>query len=1454
MDNSNNRQLFSDYTQFELRFYRRTTVALLFLCCFLGIALSNSCRAAVNIANYPILNSSNCNLNYAYVPSGGTVGASCNFNTQDQAYAACESYSSYLQSYSVSTGQIDWYGFECVQYWILQSPPGNTAFAVVTCVPYADCYNAPYVSATYTPWNPSGTFAFGSSACPSGQTRSTVPPYQCVAQPSCNSSGQCTETSLDAAKNNGPPLGCPVDSLYAGNPINTGSGNKFQRETDFIGGGNFPLRFERYYNSNPATTSSAFGSASNWRHTYERSIGSTCVNLSNCNLVVAYRHDGTAYSFTQINNLWEATVDVNLQLTQTANGGWQLTTEDASVETYNSSGQLQSIQNLHGALQTINQNTGTIPIVVTTITHSDGRTLVLTTDSANRIVQLQDPSGKLYAYNYDPVTGNLLSVTYPDTSTRSYLYNESGNVPTGITQTNLLTGLIDENNNRYATWTYDSQGRAVSSQHFATSAVGADNVNINYAPTSCPTGSSCVSVTDAYGTTRTSTLQTVQGVVKSGGQSQPAGSGCPAAGSDLSYDSSGNTLSRTDFNGNTACYAYDGAGRNLEVARVEGLAPNKACPSNVATYSPAANTNERVIATQWHPTFRFPVQINEAGRQTNFSYYANGNLQTKTIKDTVNNISRTWNYSYQTVNGVANSGQLISINGPRTDVYDTTSFQYYAAAGPNNAAGDLQSITNHLSQTTRFTAYDGNGRPTQIIDPNGLVVNLSYYPRGWLNTTVVNGNATSYAYYPTGQLQTLTPPDQSTYTYTYDNAHRLTGIADDLGNKISYTLDGLGNITQQTVTNANGAVAKTQTAQFDALGRLQAAIGALNQTSQYAYDPNGNLETSIDPKNHPAANYAYDTLNRLQKITDPNSGVSRFAYNALDQLFQVLSPNGAFTGYTLDAFGDVLTEASPDRGTLQAGYDLAGNRTSLTDARNITASYTYDALNRLKTVSYPNNSENISYFYDSGANCGYLVGRLCSVIDADGSSMFSYDIQGNLLSAVRYPAAGLNYTTGYQYDSVNRISQITSPGNHTTNYGRDAAGNINNINAQDNQINLNLASLIQTNALGRVTQQSFANGYSSNDSFNTDGQMSGEAEALTSVQTRVAVPVSDWAVAIVAAGLSFLIVRRGKHAQPYSNLLLIIGISLSVSGLVFCAYAPESLIYDPNGNVSQRIDGGGTSNVTYDALDRLFTETGLLNQTINYDANGNRTADGNGGYTYKTNSNLLLTALGYNVSYDAAGHLTFNGVLTFNYNQAGQVAQVYRGQTLVAQYYYNYQGLRTRKVVGNVTTLYHYDQNKHLLAESDTLGNIQKTYVWRDDTPYAIIDSSTAQEKVYYLEVDSLNTPRVARDQNGNIVWTWYSDSFGSIQPNQDPDGNGVNTVINLRFAGQYFDAETGLFYNGNRYYDPKSGRYLQSDPIGLVGGLNTFAYSLNNPLRYTDPQGCYVSRYSREYVPPYMR
>lgn len=113
---------------------------------------------------------------------------------------------------------------------------------------------------------------------------------------------------------------------------------------------------------------------------------------------------------------------------------------------------------------------------------------------------------------------------------------------------------------------------------------------------------------------------------------------------------------------------------------------------------------------------------------------------------------------------------------------------------------------------------------------------------------------------------------------------------------------------------------------------------------------------------------------------------------------------------------------------------------------------------------------------------------------------------------------------------------------------------------------------------------------------------------------------------------------------------------------------------------------------------------------------------------------------------------------------------------------------------------------------------------------------------VYYVHADQINTAREITDAAGVKVWEAGADPFGALPPNEDPSARG-RFAYNQRFPGQYFDAETGLHYNYFRDYDPQTGRYVQSDPIGLDGGVNSYAYVEGNPLSKTDKLGL-VSSY----------
>jgi RHS repeat-associated protein len=164
--------------------------------------------------------------------------------------------------------------------------------------------------------------------------------------------------------------------------------------------------------------------------------------------------------------------------------------------------------------------------------------------------------------------------------------------------------------------------------------------------------------------------------------------------------------------------------------------------------------------------------------------------------------------------------------------------------------------------------------------------------------------------------------------------------------------------------------------------------------------------------------------------------------------------------------------------------------------------------------------------------------------------------------------------------------------------------------------------------------------------------------------------------------------------------------------------------------------------------------------------------------------------------------------------------------------------------------IYVYDEASRLLGEYDELGRARTEHVWlgngSNGRPLAVIqyeytgasatpDSTT----ILYVEADHLGTPRRIADSQNRTRWTWVSAPYGDTLPDEDPVSLGPVTY-NLRFAGQYFDRETNLHYNHHRDYDATTGRYVQSDPIGLAGGINTYSYVGNSPFASVDPFGLF--------------
>jgi len=752
-------------------------------------------------------------------------------------------------------------------------------------------------------------------------------------------------------------------------------------------------------------------------------------------------------------------------------------------------------------------------------------------------------------------------------------------------------------------------------------------------------------------------------------------------------------------------------------------------------------------------------------------------------------ISRVYKLDYNDRN------QITEVDGARTDIDDKTTFSYYAcndAANPNCA--QLSSVTNALGQVVNFDEYTASGLISQITDSNGLVSAATYddldritsieqYPEG--NEAAKRTTSISYRG-AKEHIASITLANGRVITYTYDDAQRLIETSDNLGYKTTYAYDKNDNIISEN-TYGGGESEELQRQVENTFNQIDllTQINEAGSITQYTPDGYGNIDGIVDPNENPETGYEYDPLYRLNRVQDALGNTSQYEYNVLDQITQVRTDNNAVTTYQYNDFGDRTQEASPDRGTINYQYDSASNVTQMTDARGTVASYSYDALNRLTSVVYQDASENITYSYDT---CTNGIGRLCSISDPSGTTEFAYDVYGNITTQSK-TELGTTYTTSYAYDAMDQVSEMTYPNGISLTYQRDGRSRITSLTLNHPSLNApqTLVSGIDYRADDLPTAMTLGNGLLETRSYDLQGRLA---------------------------------------SQQLGNLL------------------DKTYSYDANGNLLDLDTLNQDATYAYDAVDRVIEEGGILDSLYTYDANSNRLSQTLAGdtieYDYIFNSNQLSEVGGSPLTLDDSGNTLTDGNHVFAYNQRNLLATYNNTATNAsATYQYNYANLRTQKSVGGNSHLYHYDLEGRRI-QHNTNGQSNTTTVFLGWQPIAHIEhaSNGNINTITYLTGDQIGTPRLGTNQNQAAVWRWESSAFGTLEPETDVDGNGTSIVIENRFAGQYVDIESGLYYNWNRYYDADMGRYITSDPIGLDGGLNTYSYVENNSLAYIDPLG----------------
>ncbi len=438
--------------------------------------------------------------------------------------------------------------------------------------------------------------------------------------------------------------------------------------------------------------------------------------------------------------------------------------------------------------------------------------------------------------------------------------------------------------------------------------------------------------------------------------------------------------------------------------------------------------------------------------------------------------------------------------------------------------------------------------------------------------------------------------------------------------------------------------------------------------------------------------------------------------------------------------------------------------------------------------------ENVTYRYDEPA-AGFGIGRLTSVRDSSSSTTYVYDARGNVVQETRVVAAQ-SYITSYAYDLANHIVQITYPSGRIVSYSRDAMGRISDVTTQANSlaVPVAVASGAAYAPFGPLTGLSYGNGLSLSVSYDQDYQPS--ARLVTGTAS-----MQDLAYGVDADG--------------------------NITG------------------ITDHLATGRSQVFQYDSLNRLTYASGLYGAlAYGYDAVGNRTSQTGSTtnlaetYTYAANSNQLLSvvngtatrSLGYSPTGNVASDNRGSGTsLSFTYDLSDRLVQVANQNQPLATYAYNFLGQRAAKTMSSTLTHFLYDRAGHLLAENNgATGAAQTEYIWLDDTPLALVTGGS----LYFVHPDHLNTPQKATDANQALAWDAVLRPFGQAEQQTFP------SLTNLRFPGQYLDSESGLNQNWFRDYDPSIGRYVESDPSGIDGGVNVYGYVESAPITHEDPKG----------------
>jgi RHS repeat-associated protein len=889
----------------------------------------------------------------------------------------------------------------------------------------------------------------------------------------------------------------------------------------------------------------------------------------------------------------------------------------------------------------------------------------------------------------------------------------------------------------------------------------------------------------------------------------------------FTFSATGQLTRETDLNGYATTFTYDGSGQLTTVTDPAGR-------SLTFTWS-----GGHVVAV------KDPI-----GRLVTFSYDGNGNLVA--ARDVAGGITK---FTYD-------GNHLVStMTDPRGGVVTNT----------YDSQGRIVKQTDPLNNATTYAYsgdnFSGSGGTTTITDPNGNVT-VERYQYGLL-VSETRGYGTSsaatwtYSYDPaTLGITKETDPNGHVTTKAYDANGNLLSRTDPLGRKTIYTYNSLNEPV--TVTDPLGI---TTTNTYDSHGNLLSTstpIGSSTASTTYSYGDSahpGDVTAMTDPNGH-TWTYTYDGQGDRASGTDPAGDKTSYTYNTIGERLTMVSPRGFTSTYTYTPFGDLATVTDPLGNKTTSSYDPNRNLVKVVDpSRNITTN-TYDHDNELTQTVHaaPNGTvlQTLRTTYDGDGNVLQQINGL-----GVATETYAYDP----LSRVKSATDALNRTTSYTYDGAGNRLMLVDPSGRTTRYSYDAANELTGFSYSDGTTPAVSYSYDADGQRLTMTDGTGTTSYT-HDSLNRltkdvqgDGQVVSYAYDLAGNLTQITYPnghtvtrtydvanrlasVVNWLAAPNTVNFAYD-ADSNLTTQTYPN-----GV---IASLTYDSADQLKGILDKKGaktllhlayirNPDSLVKKEATRTFGYDALNRLTTDS-LATSSYSYDPADELTklaaSTGTTTFSYDSASQLTsstTTAGTTTYSYDSQGNRTgaiqpSSQPVASGYDQANRLTSFSQGTT-IASYAYNGDGLRMSKTVDAAAEPFAWDVAEglpHLLGDGAT------SYV---TGPHGLpLEQITSGGSVLFYHQDQLGSTRMLTDSAGSVQATYTYAAYGSLSSSSG------SVSQPFRYAGEYGDSESGLYYLRARYYDPVSGQFVTVDPA--VGKTNSpYAYVAGDVVNHTDPTG----------------